>query len=92
MDGGKKEKIRRIYAWVAIILFIALVINISTFQWELEISIGVYLFILIYYLFFLKKDKNVTTREYIHPKKEPVLDETDEDVKSTDPETEKKEK
>lgn len=68
MDGKKKEKVRRIYAWIAIILFIALIINISTVQWQLPISIGVYILIIMYYLFFLRKDKNVTTREYTQEK------------------------
>jgi len=89
MDSRKKEKIRRIYAWVAIILFIALVINISTIQWELGISIGLYLFIIIYYLFFLRKDKNVTTREYTHENKDIILDDSDENVNSSDINTEK---
>lgn len=92
MDGRKKEKIRRIYAWVAIILFIVLVVNISTVQWQLGISIGVYMFVLIYYLFFLKKDKNVTTREYTHIKKEPVLDESDEEDYSYKTDSDNKEK
>jgi len=77
MDGKKKEKIRRIYAWTAIILFIALIINISTVQWQLPISIGVYIVIIMYYLFFLRKDKNVTTKEYTQPVNTPVIDEED---------------
>ena len=77
MDGKKKEKIRRIYAWAAIILFIALIINISTVQWQLSISIGVYILIIMYYLFFLRKDKNVTTKEYTQPFNGPVIDEDD---------------
>lgn len=92
MDSGKKEKIRRIYAWVAIILFIALIVNISTIQWELGISIGIYLFILIYYLFFLRKDKNVTTREYTRDKKEIVLDETDDESGTNVNDTENQDK
>lgn len=80
MDKGKrKEKIKRIYAWVAIILFVALVINISTVQWQLPISIGLYVLILMYYLFFLRKDKNVTTREYTHPRPEPKIDDSETD-------------
>lgn len=75
MDSNKKQKIRRIYAWVAIILFIALIINISTVQWQLPISIGVYILIIMYYMFFLRKDKNVTTREYTHPIDGPKIDE-----------------
>ncbi len=74
MDDTKKEKIRRIYAWAAIILFIALIINISTIQWQLPISIGLYILIIMYYLFFLRKDKNVTTREYAHPSEEEKID------------------
>lgn len=74
MDGKKKEKIRRIYAWVAIILFVALIINISTVQWQLGISIGFYILIIMYYLFFLRKDKNVTTREYTNPQQEEAID------------------
>jgi len=77
MDGKKKEKIRRIYAWAAIILFVALIINISTVQWQLPISIGFYILIIMYYLFFLRKDKNVTTKEYTQPVNEPVIDEDD---------------
>ncbi len=77
MDNGKKEKVRRIYAWVAIILFIALIINISTVQWQLPISIGVYIFIIMYYLFFLRKDKNITTREYAHPVDEEAIEDDD---------------
>lgn len=77
MDNGKKEKVRRIYAWVAIILFIALIINISTIQWQLPISIGAYIFIIMYYMFFLRKDKNVTTREYTHPVEEEKIEEDD---------------
>ena len=77
MDNGKKEKVRRIYAWVAIILFIVLIINISTVQWQLPISIGVYIFIIMYYLFFLRKDKNITTREYAHPVDEEAIEDDD---------------
>ncbi len=75
MDGRKKEIIRRVYAWVAIVLFVALVINLSIFQWQLPISIGLYVFIIMYYLFFLRKDKNVTTKEYTQPQKEEKIDE-----------------
>ena len=78
MDKGKrKEKIRRIYAWVAIILFAALILNISTIQWQLPVSIGLYVLIIMYYLFFLRKDKNVTTKEYTHPKPEPEIDDSE---------------
>ncbi len=86
MDGKKKEKIRRIYAWVAIILFIALIINISTIQWQLAISIGIYILILMYYLFFLRKDKNVTTKEYTQPLKKMVIDD-DGNEKDNEPNT-----
>ena len=79
MDNGKKEKVRRIYAWVAIILFIALIINISTIQWQLAISIGAYIFIIMYYMFFLRKDKNITTREYAHPIDEEEIEEKEDD-------------
>ncbi len=81
MDETKKEKIRRIYAWAAIILFIALIINISTVQWQLPISIGLYILIIMYYMFFLRKDKNITTREYAHHDEEAKID---EDAKSKD--------
>ncbi len=64
MDGKKKEKVRRIYAWIAMILFVVLIINISTIQWQLGISIGLYIVIIMYYLFFLRKDKNISTKEY----------------------------
>ena len=80
MDGGKKEKIRRIYAWIAVVLFIALIINITIFQWYLGISIGLYVLIIMYYLFFLRKDKNVTTKEYTQDKPEVKIDESDADV------------
>ncbi len=82
MDNGKKEKVRRIYAWIAIILFIALIINISTVQWQLPISIGAYICIIMYYLFFLRKDKNITTREYAHPIDEEKIEEDDDNKDS----------
>ncbi|MFO7612115.1 MAG: hypothetical protein R6W99_06495 [Clostridia bacterium] len=58
MDGRKKEKVRRIYAWIAIVLFILLIVNISTIQFQLGISLGIYVFIIMFYLFFLRKKKH----------------------------------
>ncbi|MBN2558385.1 MAG: hypothetical protein JXB33_06515 [Clostridia bacterium] len=57
MDGRKKEKVRRIYAWIAIVLFILLIVNLSTIQFQLGISLGIYVFIIMFYLFFLRKNK-----------------------------------
>ena len=58
MDGQKKEKVRRIYAWIAVILFILLIVNLSTVQYQLGISVGIYLCIIMFYLFFLRKRKD----------------------------------
>lgn len=55
MDERKKEKIRRIYALAGAILFVLLIVNIVTIQFQLAVSLGIYIFIVMFYLFFLRK-------------------------------------
>lgn len=57
MDEGKKQKVRRIYAWIGIILFLLLIVNIFTIQFEITVSLGLYTFAIMFYLFFLRKKK-----------------------------------
>ncbi len=56
MDEGKGRGMRRIFAWIGILLFFLLIVNIFTIQFQIEISIGVYIFLIILYLFVMRKN------------------------------------
>lgn len=42
---------RRIWAWLALIGFILLILDISFFKYKIEIALGIYTLIIIYFLF-----------------------------------------
>ena len=60
MDEGKKKLYKRIGALVLLILFVLLIVNLTVFQFYSEISMGIYVLILVFFLFsnITKKDHN----------------------------------
>lgn len=55
MDQEKRGRIKRIVAWIGILLFLLLIINIFTIQYQMEMSIGAYTVLVILYLFVIRK-------------------------------------
>jgi len=69
MDEKKKANVaRRIGAIVLIVLFIALIVNLFVFKFYLEISLGIYILIVLYYLFFNNK-RNIKEKNSIEEEK-----------------------
>lgn len=63
MDENKKTNLgKRVGAIVLIVLFIALILNLFLFKFYLEISLGIYVLIIVYYLFFNSR-KNRAIKE-----------------------------
>ena len=52
------EILRRIIAWILLIGFLFLIINLIFIQWEVTISIVIYLIIMVYYLLVMNKKKD----------------------------------
>lgn len=73
MDEGKKKLYKRIGALVLLILFVILIVNITVFQFYSEISMGIYVLILVFFLFsnITKKDQ----KENETSEKENTIDE-----------------
>lgn len=73
MDDRKKKLYKRIGALILLVLFVLLIVNITVFQFYSEISMGIYVLILVYFLFFNKSKKEQNEDEIT--KKENTTDE-----------------
>jgi|GEM_PF-2150293 len=71
MDTGKKGTFKRLAALTGALLFILLIINIFIWQFFIAISLGIYVLLIMLYLFVFNRRK---------------IDETDENVTDGDKE------